>query len=203
MLKTVLPKNHTDLEKALDITIAARFDYGLPIGSYWSAQHCPDEFLPCLAWALSVDVWNDNWSAKVKRQVIAASVSIHKTKGTAAAMRKALDALDLGLQIDEWFKTGGDPFTFEASVSISNQSLNRRDITDIIEIIQQTKNARSHLTALKLYLVTKSESFGGAALLTGQGAMILPYQPKLPVKNFLQPIGSAFISYQKTTIGAA
>lgn len=203
MSKTILPTNHSDLEKAVDITIDSRFDFDIPIGNFWSAENCPEPFLPCLAWALSVDVWRDSWSARVKRQVIAASVEIHRTKGTAVGMRKALAALDLGVRIAEWFETGGEPFTFEASVLISNQSLTRGGIADIIEIIKTTKNARSHLTGLKLFLVNKSESYVAAALVTGQSATLLPYQPKIAPAFMSDKYGAAVTAYQKITIGAA
>lgn len=56
----------------------------------WNAGTCPEELLPWLAWALSVDVWQDAWSAEEKRTTIQQSISWHRKKGTPWAVKAAL-----------------------------------------------------------------------------------------------------------------
>ena len=74
---TILPPNSTDLEQAVDETIATRIE-GVPvkISDLVDVNHCPASHLPFLAWALSVDKWDSNWSETIKRQVIAEMLGI-------------------------------------------------------------------------------------------------------------------------------
>ena len=45
--------------------------------------------------AKSVDYWDDAWVDSLKREVISNSKDQHKIKGTAAAIRRALEPLDM------------------------------------------------------------------------------------------------------------
>lgn len=90
----LLPPSSTPLERAIDRSAAARFA-ALPavVASLWNAQTCPPAILPWLAWAMSVDEWNEQWGIDKKRAVIAESRLIHQQKGTVAAIRRALTAI--------------------------------------------------------------------------------------------------------------
>ncbi|MFZ2972307.1 MAG: phage tail protein I [Ferribacterium limneticum] len=90
----LLPPSSTPLERAIDRTAGARFA-ALPavVASLWNAQTCPPAILPWLAWAMSVDEWNEQWGVDKKRAVIAESRLIHQQKGTVAAIRRALTAI--------------------------------------------------------------------------------------------------------------
>jgi phage tail P2-like protein len=91
---TLLPPSSTALERAVDRSAAARLA-ALPslVTSLWNAATCPAALLPYLAWALSVDEWNDGWGEDKKRAVIAESRYIHQHKGTLSAIYRALSAL--------------------------------------------------------------------------------------------------------------
>jgi phage tail P2-like protein len=90
----LLPPNATALETAFDGTVAQRID-ALPvvIPSLWNADTCPAVLLPYLAWALSVDEWDNTWSIDRKRAVIREARGIHIKKGTPASIRHTLDTL--------------------------------------------------------------------------------------------------------------
>lgn len=91
---TLLPPSSTPLERALDQTAAARLA-ALPsvVASLWNADTCPPALLPYLAWAMSVDEWNDGWGVDKKRAVIKESRYIHQHKGTISAIKRALTAI--------------------------------------------------------------------------------------------------------------
>lgn len=91
---TLLPPSSTPLERAVDRSAAARLS-ALPavVASLWHAATCPAPLLPYLAWALSVDEWDEEWGTDRKRAVIAESRPIHQQKGTPAALRRALTAI--------------------------------------------------------------------------------------------------------------
>ena len=91
------------------------------IATIWDADQCPVAFLPWLAYALSVDVWDGTWPEARKRRVIAASPQVHRIKGTVAAMIAALEALGMSPHITEWWETDpiGDRGTFEITVYVN------------------------------------------------------------------------------------
>lgn len=111
----LLPPSSTPLERAIDRSAAARFA-ALPavVASLWNAQTCPPAILPWLAWAMSVDEWNEQWGVDKKRAVIAESRLIHQQKGTVAAIRRALTAIG---QPDAIIIERGDYVRRDASIT--------------------------------------------------------------------------------------
>ena len=92
----LLPPNATPVEIAMDESIGDALDVPVPIRPLWDAADCPVNLLPWLAWALSVDFWDDAWPEADKRAAIAASIAIHRKKGVAGAIRNALRAAGYG-----------------------------------------------------------------------------------------------------------
>lgn len=93
---SLLPIGSTRLERKLSLTFASISDIPVPIHLTWQAKHCPTSLLPWLAWSLSVDEWNDEWSEDQKRNTILESVNIHRTKGTVASIRRVLASAGYG-----------------------------------------------------------------------------------------------------------
>lgn len=83
----ILPGNGTPFERAL---LAAMLHHGLdvPLADLWNPARCPLPLLPYLAWALSVDVWQNEWPEVKKRQVVADSIELHRLKGTLEGLRR-------------------------------------------------------------------------------------------------------------------
>ncbi len=93
---SLLPSNATPLELALEATATEAARINAPIRDLWSAERCPTWALPYLAMAMSVDVWDETWDEATKRRVIAASVEVHRHKGTRAGVQAALAAEGYG-----------------------------------------------------------------------------------------------------------
>lgn len=87
-----LPNSSTPLEKAL-ANVAYDFSNTPTLLSIWNADTCPVNLLPYLAWALSVDEWDNTWSEGRKRTAIKAAREIHRHKGTPGGVLAALAAL--------------------------------------------------------------------------------------------------------------
>jgi len=68
----------------------------VPNATLWTPATCPAALLPWLAWALSVDEWDGTWPEERQRAVIAASVAVHRRKGTRGAVVAALAAAGYG-----------------------------------------------------------------------------------------------------------
>ncbi|MCG7536490.1 phage tail protein I [Pseudoalteromonas sp. OOF1S-7] len=82
-------------------------DIRLLLRALWDPMLCPAALLPWLAWAMSVDEWDEAWSETLKRQVIRDAFAVHQYKGTPYALQKALDSLNIATEIKEWWQSEG------------------------------------------------------------------------------------------------
>lgn len=178
-MTSILPPNATTLEKIIEATSSHIDSLDVVIDALWDPYRCPAKLLPWLAWSFSVDTWDPAWPEAIKRRVIAESFDVHRLKGTRGAIRRALEAMDLDLiKITEWFEdipvqTRG---TFRIEVGTVSRGLTDKERDQILETILETKNVRSHLNDLRIYLQQKSATpILAAALATGEHTTIYPY----------------------------
>lgn len=152
MTLSLLPPNSTLLERAIEAAMHKRLNaLPVPIRDLWNADTCPVHLLGWLAWAKSVDVWDESWPEAQKRAVIKASRFVHRHKGTVGAVRRALDALGIGLEIREWFETGDAPGTFRVDafadyIFDAGFGLNPALLALIDAQIRTVKRASQHFT---------------------------------------------------------
>lgn len=99
----LLPDSATQFEREL-AALSAELDAIDPvvIETLWDAWRCPSPLLPWLAWALSIDVWEDGWAEPLKRQTIAGSPDYHRVKGTVQAVMAALALAQRPVELTEW-----------------------------------------------------------------------------------------------------
>lgn len=158
--KNILPPNATPMQKDLESAAIARLFLLRTEPLRWinNPDKCLPEILPWLAWAMSVDVWNDAWPIQTKQSVIRQSVQVHKAKGTIGALRRALAAfLFADIRIEEWFKYGGAPFTFRVYALLLGEGHTTDEADLIYTAIMQTKNLRSHLDLFLPEIETRNE----------------------------------------------
>lgn len=93
-----LPANATPFETSLSEALARLDDIPVPIDTLWNWRDCPASHLPFLAWAVSVDFWNDGWDETRKRHVIRDAFNAHQLKGTLAGVKKYLSYADAVLK---------------------------------------------------------------------------------------------------------
>lgn len=189
MPERLLPFNTSPLEQALEQVVAERLEaIPLPVASLWSPEQCPSVLLPWLAWALSIDAWDSDWSDEIKRSVIAGSIAQHRNKGTVAVVRESLNDVSVDFELEEWFQYQGRPHTFRLLVdAVSNWFCNGPVITPILfnnvrKLIDPVKPARSHYTTR---IKIGSESRIGFA---SKGSQFTVLRLRLP---FLIPLTSA------------
>lgn len=113
---SLLPFNATPLEQAAEEALARVDDVPVPFAGNGHPETCPPELMPWLAWALSVDVFDSRWPVARQRQALAASIDLHRLKGTRGAVIGALEALAFEVELSEWFEHGGAPYTFRLDV---------------------------------------------------------------------------------------
>lgn len=111
--RSLLPPNQNAIENALALSRRPAVDPSA-LRYLSDAAHCPAPLLPWLAWARSVDRFEAATTEEQQRAVIASSISVHRRKGTVAAVRQVFRDLGLGeVTIDE----GANGHSYDGSVS--------------------------------------------------------------------------------------
>lgn len=191
----LLPPNATAQERALSLATARAGTVPMHIGKVWNPQTCPAGILPWLAWALSVDDWQSNWTEQQKRDAIAASVQVHRVKGTIGAVRRALQALGYEVLVDE---NTGTPYTFRLQVDIGESGGSESLYDEAERIALRTKNARSHLLGVdglgKVFGATRLLSVG----IDGNSTRVWP-----DVVELLEQVGLQRLLSAEQTIDTA
>jgi len=153
MSKSLLPINASQLLKDLENSSPKAANLEALNRYVTNPDLVPDNILPWLAWAVSVDDWSDNWSLAVKRNVIKASINVHKKKGTIGALRSALEAFSYeNIKVQEWFDYRGDPHFFRVFFDVTKPGFDVGILPQVQKVIDNTKNVRSHLESLKAFL---------------------------------------------------
>lgn len=153
MSKSLLPINASQLLKDLESSSLKATSLEALNRYVTNPDLAPDNILPWLAWAVSVDDWSDNWSLAVKKNVIKASINVHKKKGTIGALRSALEAFNYeNITVEEWFDYSGDPHFFRVFFDVTEPGFDVGILPQVQKVIDNTKNVRSHLESLKAFL---------------------------------------------------
>ncbi len=164
-MNSLLPPNATTEEVAIEQATARLGDIPVDIGRMWNPDTCPIELLPWLAWALSVDEWENRWSEHTQREVIKQSANLHRHKGTVGAVKNALSSIGVSVDFLEWFDDVHDvalapihstvPHTFvfiawaNENPYISNEVFLNPELYETIHrAVEHTKPVRSHFDFL-------------------------------------------------------
>ncbi|MGL5589080.1 MAG: phage tail protein I [Aeromonas veronii] len=148
----LLPYCSSELEKELDQALSHIESVEIPIRDLWNPWKCPLVALPYLAWALKVDYWQASWEEKVKRQVVASALDIHRIRGTRPAVEMALESVDVRCEIVEWFERpelGMKPGHFQVTAYVSTDDNSRVDpqfTEQIREVVNGAKPASRPFT---------------------------------------------------------
>lgn len=167
MSKDLLPTGSTQLERAASEATVIIGGIRVPLRTLWDPQQCPLPLLPYLAWTFSVDRWDDNWPEQVKRDVISASFSVHRIKGTRAAIRDAIEPLGYNTMITEWWENGGEPGTFTLEVSVIDHGVTQEMQLEIERLVQDAKPVSRHIADLRITQEILTQFFMGTRLLEG------------------------------------
>lgn len=176
-MSDLLPPSATRLERLAAAALVDGAELPVLLRELWSPEDCPAELLPWLAWAWSVDSWDDGWSNRQKRQTIAEALEVQQVKGTIGSVRRALAAIGIPSRVQEWHRQtpAGDPYTFRLLLDVDQDPMDQRGIFKILDVVEATKSLRSHLETVIQQITTRSTVSVGAAALTGHETD-LPYE---------------------------
>ncbi len=150
MASDLLPPNATPLERALATIAGNVAGVPLEIGALMNPATIPSSALPWLAFFLSIDRWDANWSDEEKRAAVASAIPDQRIKGSRLAVERVLARYDALAELVEWWQAGGsgDPHTFEVRLPLidavgDGPRLSAATLSRMAGEIARTKPARS------------------------------------------------------------
>lgn len=144
------------------------------INTLWDPDTCPEALLPWLAWAVSVDRWDESWTEDARRQIIRDSWLIHRHKGTISAMRKAVEPFGAILSITEWWENNDPPGSFRLNIDISGYGLTEETRLEMERMIDNVRPVSRHLAAITMTYVARGKAWTGGATLEGDIITVYP-----------------------------
>lgn len=187
---SLLPLNSTQLERAVEAAIEEVPT--LAIRTLYNAKTCPAHLLHQLAWAWSVDRWDNRWSEQTKRAAIESAFFIHAHKGTIGALRRVVEPLGYLLEVIEWWQTVplGVPGTFGLKVGVLETGITEDMYQELTALIDDAKPVSRHLTGLAISLESTGQINVFSALYESEEIDVYPPAPRdIEVTGHFGPAG--------------
>ena len=167
------------LEQRAATACAVISDLSVPLRDLWNPWKCPATFLPYLAWAFSVDSWDENWSEQDKRAVISESFWLHQRKGTIGALRRVVEKMGYSMSIEEWWKFADPAGTFRLEVDVNDINLTSKMLDELIRLVNISKPVSRHMAQFNIAARVKGDIYVGASLCCGEIISVYPpdYEP--------------------------
>ncbi|PYC19071.1 phage tail protein I [Pseudomonas mosselii] len=175
-MHSLLPLNRTPLERAIEV--AADEDLKVSLRTLYNPDTCPAHLLYQLAWAWSVDRWDDSWSEAIKRSVIRSAFFVHAHKGTLGALRRVVEPFGYLIEVQEWWQTqpAGVPGTFALKVGVADSGIDEQTYQELTRLIEDAKPVSRHLVGLDISLESLIPAYQAVALYEGELLEVHPWQ---------------------------
>ncbi|QQA76216.1 phage tail protein I [Pectobacterium parmentieri] len=174
----LLPPSASGFMRSVAASAQKLSDIPVDLSLLWNAERCPTEMLPYLAWSLSVDRWDKNWSEQTKRQVIRSAWLIHRQKGTIAALRRVVEPFGYLIRIIEWWQNGEAPGTFRLDIGVQENGITEEVFYELERLIADAKPVSRHMLGLNINLDTQGDMYIAALSYSGDELTVYPYFPE-------------------------
>ena len=171
----LLPPNQTRLEARL-AHAAAMAHTPEVLAQLWDAQRCPVELLPWLAWALSVDEWDGDWTEAQQRAAVRESISLHRKKGTPWAVKRAIANAGIDRVSLVEHPAGAHWAEFDLDISIADRPITDAMLDKLVRLVNAYKPARSHLRRIAMSAVSRLAARVAIATVSGDVVTLAPYK---------------------------
>ncbi|KFC80548.1 phage tail protein I [Buttiauxella agrestis] len=170
----LLPVGSSPLELAAAKACAELNRVPVPLRQLWNPETCPAPLLPYLAWAFSVDRWDETWPDEIKRGVIKAAKYLHKHKGTIGAIRRVVEPLGYLINVTEWWQTNDAPGTFRLDIGVLESGITEEMYYEMERLIADAKAASRHLTGLNIIQDIPGNLYTGGVSYDGDIITVYP-----------------------------
>lgn len=179
MSNSLLPPGSSALERRLAQACSSISGLNVPLRDLWNPDTCPVNFLPYLAWAFSVDRWDESWTESVKRKVVKDAFYIHQHKGTISAIRRVVEPLGYLIRVIEWWKTNDEPGSFRLDVGVLDTGITEEMYHELERVIADAKPCSRHLIGLSITMDANGTVPVAVASYSGDELTVYPYTPEL------------------------
>ncbi|HBR5969596.1 TPA: phage tail protein I [Klebsiella pneumoniae] len=174
MTSSLLPPGSSALERRLAQACSGISDLNVPLRDLWNPWKCPAGFLPYLAWAFSVDSWDESWSEQEKRTVISESFRLHQRKGTIEAIRRVVEKMGYSFSIAEWWKVADPAGTFRLEVDVNDIGITSRILDELTRLVNDAKPVSRHMAQFNISTKVQGNIYVGSTLCGGDIISIYP-----------------------------
>ncbi|HFF9218074.1 TPA: phage tail protein I [Klebsiella pneumoniae] len=173
-MNSLLPPGSSALERRLAQVCSGISYLNVPLRDLWNPWKCPAKFLPYLAWAFSVDRWEETWTETAKRQAVSDAFWIHQRKGTVAAVKRVIEGLGYSMTIEEWWEVADPAGTFRLEIDLNDIGITEQMINELERIIGDAKPVSRHISQLTLSASTRGVASIGIAICDGEVISVFP-----------------------------
>lgn len=174
MNNSLMATGSSVLEQRAAAACAVISDLNVPLRDLWNPWKCPATFLPYLAWAFSVDSWDESWSEQDKRAVISESFWLHQRKGTIGALRRVVEKMGYSMSIEEWWKFADPAGTFRLEVDVNGINLTAKMLDELIRLVNISKPVSRHMAQFNIAARVKGDIYVGTSLCCGEIISVYP-----------------------------
>ena len=177
--QSLLPPGSSALERRLAQACSGISGLNVPLRELWNPATCPVDFLPYLAWAFSVDRWDESRTESVKRQVVQDAFYIHQHKGTISAIRRVVEPFGFLIRVIEWWNNNEAPGTFRLDIGVQEQGITEDTYLELERLISDAKPCSRHLLGMSINLQSGGQCLIGVASYDGDDLTVYPYTPEI------------------------
>ncbi|ACL72703.1 Bacteriophage P2-related tail formation protein-like protein [Thioalkalivibrio sulfidiphilus HL-EbGr7] len=173
--KSLLPPNRSRVERELEAVTVRSTQVEAPFNDLWDPWACPASVLPWLAWALGVQEWSASWPESRRRGVVAAAMGIRRRAGTAAAVREAVESLEIeGIEYAEWHEYDGEPGTYRITATLEERGMDQAQYAELVRVIERAGRLSAWLDPVGFTLVGRGRFRAACATTHGQVTTVRP-----------------------------
>ena len=173
---SLLPPSASDFMRCVERGTARLSALPVSLNQLWDPDTCPVALLPYLAWALSVDRWDRDWTEETKRQVIRDAWAIHRHKGTISALRRVVEPFGYVINVTEWWETGDPRGTFRLDIGVLDVGITEEMYTEMERLIADARPVSRHLVGLNIMQDIQGYLYTGGVMYDGDVITIYPQE---------------------------
>ncbi len=183
-MNSLLPPGSSPLERRAAEACASISDLNVPLRDLWNPARCPVKFLPYLAWAFSVDRWDEKWTAAEKRKAVTDAFYIHRRKGTVAAIRRVIEAMGFSMSIAEWWEVADPRGTFRLTIDVNDVGITDEIVRELERLIGDARPVSRHIAQLNIATAVTGVIYSAITVHDGDIVTIYPadYEPDDSIK---------------------
>ncbi|MEL5666314.1 phage tail protein I [Serratia ureilytica] len=183
-MNSLLPPGSSQLERRAAEACAGISDLNVPLRDLWNPARCPVKFLPYLAWAFSVDRWDEKWTAAEKRKAVTDAFYIHRRKGTVAAIRRVIEAMGFSMSIAEWWEVADPRGTFRLTIDVNDVGITDEIVRELERLIGDARPVSRHVAQLNIATAVTGVIYSAVTVHDGDIVTIYPadYEPDDSIK---------------------